>query len=129
MKIVLDTSGYCASDLGSESALDALETADQIFLPSVAYGELYYGFKNGSRFSKNATRLDGFIKTFAIQIIAVDLDVARIYGDIFAFLKSKGKPIPTNDIWIAASCLSVGGLLLTSDQHFRVIDTMQLRLV
>ncbi|MEZ4270915.1 MAG: type II toxin-antitoxin system VapC family toxin [Myxococcota bacterium] len=125
MKLVLDTSGYCLGDLGNEEALALMERADSLFLPSIVYGELYYGFRYGSRFKQNQRRLDTFIEQFDVSVIYVDLDVARKFGDIFAALRKKGTPIPTNDIWIAACCMSVGGTLLTGDAHFSRVQQIQ----
>ncbi len=125
MKLVLDTNAYCLCDLGEEKALSLVERATTLFLPTIVYGELYYGFRHGNRFAANLKRLDDFVDQFGVQLINVDRDVARKFGDIFAFLRKKGNPIPINDIWIAASCMSVGGVLLTNDQHFSVLEQIQ----
>ena len=127
MKLVLDTNAYCLSDVGSESALEALEEAHSLFLPSIVYGELYYGFQYGSKLRENIKRLNRFIEEFQVTLIAVDQEVATKYGDIYASLRKKGKPIPTNDLWISACCMSVGGTLLTEDQHFKAVDQIQIR--
>lgn len=129
MKLVLDTNAYCLCDIAQEQALERVERATTLYLPAVVYGELYYGFRHGKRFEKNLKRLDQFIDEFDVQVIPVDMDVARKFGDIFAILRKKGTPIPTNDIWIAASCMSVGGVLLTSDRHFTGIEQIQIEFI
>lgn len=129
MKIVLDTNAYCLCDVGQEPALESVERAASLFLPAIVYGELYYGFRHGKRFETNLKRLDQFIEEYDVRIIPVDLDVARKFGDIFASLRRKGSPIPTNDIWIAACCMSVGGTLLTSDHHFISVEQIQMEFV
>ncbi len=126
MKLVLDTNAYCLGDMNQEPVLELIERATSLFLPSIVYGELYYGFRHGQRFETNLKRLEQFIETFDVQIIPVDLDVARKFGDIFASLRKKGIPIPTNDIWIAACCMSIGGVLLTSDRHFKSVEQIQI---
>lgn len=118
MKIVVDTCAYCQCDVGNVAALTALESASQIFLPVIAYGELHYGFSHGTRLQANLTRLEQFIDQFQVDVIPIDIAVARKFGTIFASLRKKGTPIPTNDIWIAACCMEVGGTLLTCDGHF-----------
>lgn len=125
MKLVLDTNAYCLCDVGQEEALDLAERAKSLFLPTIVYGELYYGFRHGKKFDTNLRRLDQFIEQYDVEIISVDLDVARKFGDIFAALRRKATPIPTNDIWIAACCMSIGGTLLTSDRHFKNVDQIQ----
>lgn len=129
VKIVLDTNAYCLCDLKNEQALSIAERANTLFLPSIVYGELYYGFRHGKRFESNLKRLDQFIYEFDVEMISVDLDIARKFGDIFASLRKKGTPIPSNDIWIAASCMSVGGTLLTADQHFKHVDQIQTEMI
>lgn len=129
MKLVLDTNAYCLCDTGHSEALETLGQARHIFLPAIAFGELYYGFKHGTRLHENLRRLEKFIHDFDVQVIPVDLSVGRIFGDIYADLRRKGKPIPTNDIWIGASCSAVGGTLLTADKHFQAIDRIDVRLI
>jgi len=129
VKLVLDTNAYCLCDVNQERALELVERATSLFLPSIVYGELYYGFRHGKRFETNLKRLDQFAEEYDVQIIPVDLDVARKFGDIFASLRKKGNPIPTNDIWIAACCMSVGGTLLTSDNHFKYVEQIQIEFV
>ncbi len=121
MKAVLDTNFYCLCDTGNQDAVTALSNASSILIPAVVFGELYYGFKYGTRFYDNNIRLKKFMIEFEVAIIHVDEDVATHFGDIYANLRRRGKPIPTNDIWIAASAMNVGGSLLTLDRHFRYI--------
>ena len=58
-------------------------------------------------------------------MINVNADVARKYAAIFLSLQKKGAKIPINDVWIAASCMVVGGRLLTRDKHFDVVDQIE----
>jgi predicted nucleic acid-binding protein len=39
-------------------------------------------------------------------------------------LNKIGRPIPTNDIWIAATALETGSHLITYDKHFNYIDEL-----
>ncbi len=125
MKLVIDTNAYCLCDLGNEVALSFLEEAKYIFLPVIVFGELYYGFKHGARLHENLRRLEKFVDSFNVQTIPVDLSVARNFGDLYSALRKKGKPIPTNDIWIASCCQAVGGVLLTADTHFKNVDSIE----
>ena len=129
MKIVLDTSAYCLCDAGNEFSLQMVEESSALYLPVIVYGELYYGFRYGSRFQENLKRLDRFLDEFQVELVTVSRQVARLFGDIYAALRNKGAPIPTNDIWIAACCKAVGGTLLTADGHFRQVDQIETRLI
>ncbi len=125
MKLVFDTNAYCLCDLGNEKALSFVETATSLFMPIIVYGELYFGFKHGKKYDYNIKRLDKFIQTFDVELISVDVDVAKKFGDIYSSLKKRETPIPTNDIWIAACCMSMGGVLLTNDKHFQIVEQIQ----
>lgn len=129
MKLVIDTNFYKALIDENPNALEALENANTIYIPFVVYAELYYGFKHGSKFDVNFKTLNRFIENFSIQIIHGDTDVATKYADIFNDLLKKGKPIPTNDVWIAACCMSVGGILHTYDKHFNSVHQIQVKLL
>jgi tRNA(fMet)-specific endonuclease VapC len=44
---------------------------------------------------------------------------------IKAALRTSGRMIPDNDIWIAASAMQHGLTLATRDQHFQAVDGLQ----
>jgi tRNA(fMet)-specific endonuclease VapC len=58
-------------------------------------------------------------------VVSCDLDVAREYGRLKQRLKEKGRPIPENDIWIAAAAKHHGMVLVTRDGHFNEVDDLQ----
>ena len=126
MKLVLDTNIY--SDY-AEGLTDVVESIVQygqdLFIPSIVLGELTYGFLKGNRQTYNERKLRQIINRLRIEIIPVDNDVARKYGFIFLALQKKGTRIPINDVWIAACCMTVGGVLLTRDRHFEQVDQIE----
>jgi tRNA(fMet)-specific endonuclease VapC len=75
-------------------------TADEVFVPAITLGELYYGARKSPRFEANINRIDAFAATMAI--LGCDEATARQYGRVKDDLRAKGRPIPENDIWIAA---------------------------
>jgi tRNA(fMet)-specific endonuclease VapC len=83
-------------------------------------GELYFGAAKSDRPSQNAARIDDFTGSSGI-VIGIDGETARLYGSIKAELKRQGKPVPENDIWIAASARQHGLTLVTRDRHFQHI--------
>jgi predicted nucleic acid-binding protein len=70
----------------------------------------------------NERKLRQFRDILNVDVINVNTDVARKYAAIYLSLQKKGTKIPINDVWIAASCIDVGGTLLTRDRHFEVVD-------
>ncbi len=126
MKLVLDTNIYCDYAEGLPEVVDAIATHGQyLFIPSIVIGELHYGFMKGSRQRFNEKKLRQMISRLKIEMINVDAEVARKYALIYLFLEKKGAKIPINDVWIAASCMEVGGTLLTRDQHFGVVEQIE----
>lgn len=123
MKLVLDTNAYCDFAEGRPQTVEILATHNEsIFLPAVVLGELHYGFMKGSQQLFNEEKLVQVINLLQIEIIDITANVARKYGKIYLSLVRKGKKIPINDVWIAASCMDIGGTLLTRDRHFQFID-------
>lgn len=126
MKLVLDTNIYSDYAEGIPETVDFMAThGESLYLPSVVLGELQFGFMKGNRQRFNENHLATFIKRLKVKIISVDANVARKYALIFLSLQKKGSKIPINDVWIAASCMAVGGTLLTRDTHFEVVDQIE----
>jgi len=126
VKLVLDTNIYCDYAEGLPHAVEYLATrGDDIYLPSIVMGELTYGFMKGSRQQLNERKLQEIIKKLKIEIINVNRNVSRKYAIIYLSLVKKGAKIPINDVWIAASCMEVGGTLLTRDHHFHYVEQIE----
>jgi predicted nucleic acid-binding protein len=126
LKLVLDTNIYCDFAEGLPDAVDAIATYGQsIFIPSVVIGELFFGFMKGSRQQFNEKKLRQVVSRLKIEIIDVNTDVARKYAMIYLSLQERGIKIPINDVWIAACCMEVGGILLTRNKHFELVDQIE----
>lgn len=126
MKLVLDTNIYSDYAEGFPQTVDFMAThGEHMYLPSVVLGELNFGFMKGSRKRFNERKLQQFINRLKVEIIDVDADVARKYAIIYLSLQAGGTKIPLNDVWIAASCMEVGGTLLTRDKHFEVVAQIE----
>ncbi len=69
--------------------------------------------------------MEQFVKRLRVEIIDVDADVAGKYAIVFLSLQNKETRIPINDVWIAASCMEIGGTLLTRDRHFEVVEQIE----
>mgnify|MGYP000470266439 FL=1 len=126
MKLVLDTNIYCDYAEGIPKVVDYMAIhGEDIFLPSIVIGELTYGFMKGSRQQFNERKLQEIIKKLQVEIIDVNQNVSRKYALIYLSLVKKGTKIPINDVWIAASCMEVGGSLLTRDRHFQHVEQIE----
>jgi len=81
-----------------------------------------FGFRNGAHYAKNRAQLESFLANRFVEFLPVTLDTADRFGLICAGLKRKGRPIPSNDIWIAAHALERGADLVSFDGHFSEIE-------
>ncbi len=88
-------------------------------------GELLGGFAAGSREAKNRSELARFLDSPRVDVVPVTAQTAHSYALVWSGLRRKGQPIPTNDLWIAASALEHGAALLTHDAHFAHIDGLR----
>lgn len=128
MRICLDTSAYSAFKRGHHGVVEALARAERIALPPIVLGELLGGFRAGLRESKNREELERFLASPRVDVVPLDVETAERYGEIFAHLRSAGTPIPTNDIWIAATAMQWGLRVHTTDPHFERVPQVTVEL-
>mgnify|MGYP001175519502 CR=1 FL=1 len=117
-RALLDTSGYSAFMRGDPAIKEMLQTVDAIYLNPIVLGELRAGFLRGRLRQKNETRLNQFLASSRVSILPLDEDTAERYAVILNTLWNAGTPIPTNDIWIAATAMQYGLAVITTDAHF-----------
>ena len=117
-RLMLDTSAYSDFLKGNPSIKLALQQADEIFLNPVILGELFAGFSLGKDEKKNRAILEDFLSSPRVNILLIDQETSERYAVITKYLRVKGAPIPTNDLWIAASAMQFGLKVLTTDRHF-----------
>jgi tRNA(fMet)-specific endonuclease VapC len=121
-KILLDTNGYVAFKKGDKDALQIIQKATTIGFSVVVLGELLAGFTAGSKESTNREELKAFLNSPRVMLLNIGEATSEFYANVFSGLKRKGKPIPTNDLWIAATALEHGHAIFTYDRHFKEID-------
>lgn len=126
MKIVLDTNAYRGLFAGENAVIEIMNNVDEIILPIVVLGELLEAFKLGTREGTNRKILDKFLREVKVSVGYDGKDTAEFYAQIRIELHKKGKPIPMNDVWIAAVALENSATLVTFDGHFSEISDLKL---
>lgn len=121
---LLDANIVIALFASDTAVTERLSHAAEVFIPSIVIGELFYGARKSSRITENATRIDEFVRSNAV--LSCDVETARRYGEIKDGLRQKGRPIPENDIWIAALALQHTLVLVSRDAHFREVENLEL---
>jgi len=117
-RILLDSSAYSAYMEGHPALQAPVQRAAGVHLNAVVLGELLAGFKKGSRTRQNEERLRRFVAASRVRVMYVDEETAVRYAAIKDYLRREGTPIPTNDVWIAATAFQHGLRLQTLDAHF-----------
>ena len=126
MNLLLDTNAYVEFCSGEPQIVDAVKNAINIYFPLIVIGELRAGFECGSKKQYNEKILDDFLNEECVEIIYPNNLTSRQYSLIFKELRIKGKPIPTNDIWIAALAIQNNMILITKDTHFHELDNISI---
>ena len=117
--MILDTNALSAAADDDPALIPVLAGADEIALPVIVLGEYRYGIAR----SRNRTGYESWLKGLLNDCIVLDISelTTRYYADINVELKRAGKPIPTNDLWIAALCRQHSLPLLSRDRHFDLV--------
>lgn len=116
---LLDTNAAIAL-LNNNLTMAAFLNQVEFYISATVMGELYWGAENSTHAQSNRDRVDAFASQR--QLLECDVDTARWYGKVMVQLRRKGRPIPQNDIWIAATALQHNLILLTKDQHFLHVE-------
>ncbi len=121
MKIAIDTNRYRDLREGHLPTISIMESAEQIHVPFVVVAELKIGFGQGKRRAENERILASFLSKPQVAIAFPDKETIEAYSEIFLDLKSRGTPIPPNDLWIAALCIRNNWSLYSRDRHFDLL--------
>jgi tRNA(fMet)-specific endonuclease VapC len=103
-------------------SLELFGVARRLYINTVVLGEFLGGITLGSRRETNMRYLSQFLAAPRVSVLESGRATAEHYADIWVSQRRKGRPIPTNDMWIAASAREHGLLLFTHDAHFREVD-------
>ena len=125
-RIVLDTNAYVALRRGDVRVLEAIEKAEHVYLPVFVSGELLYGFKLGGRELANRRELEAFMAEPEVRSLHTTAETADVFAGVKARLRRQGRPIPDNDLWVAALCLETGSTLVSFDSHFGHVDGLRI---
>lgn len=125
-RIIIDTNFYVAFKRKDPASVELMQKAEYIAVNAIILGELLAGFRCGSREEQNRRELDQFLDSPRVALLPVDDETSEFYAQIFHELRQKGRPIPSNDLWLAASALQHGLAVATHDDHFNHISGLLL---
>lgn len=114
--MILDTNAVSALFDGDERLAAALDGAGATYLPVIVVGEYRYGLQRSRHRSKLEKLLDLLVKESIV--LSVDLATALDYAALREELRRRGRPLPENDLWIAALARQHELPVLSRDTHF-----------
>jgi tRNA(fMet)-specific endonuclease VapC len=119
--LLIDTNIYTYALKGDPEVVSVLQQAHEIGISAVSIGELLSGFKAGKKEQENRHELGEFLDSPRVRVYGIDEETAEFYAEVLNNLKKKGRPIPTNDIWIASLAFQHGQPLFSKDKHFEAV--------
>lgn len=124
LEVALDSTVAIAV-LNDRSGIGAwIQKFDEVFLPVPAIGELRFGALHSGRPAENLRRIEELISR--CRVLEVRLGTTEVYARLRLGLRRKGRPIPENDLWIAALSVEHGVPLAATDSHFDELAEVQL---
>ena len=121
--MILDTNALSAAADREPSALEVVARAERLAVPVIVLGEFRLGIAQSRHKVSYETWLRDWVS--AVSVLDVDEGTTHSYAVIGLELKAKGKPIPANDLWIAALCRQHSLPLLSRDRHFDFVSGLQ----
>jgi tRNA(fMet)-specific endonuclease VapC len=125
VRIAIDTNRYRDLRDNVRDAVETVESAAEVFVPFVVAAELKTGFGQGNRRAQNERIFRRFLAAPGVRLLFADDLTIGVYTDLFLGLKARGRPIPFNDLWIAALCVQHGLTLYTRDSHFDYLPRLR----
>ena len=123
MALILDTNAPSALGDGDEALEETIREEHDLALPAVVLGEYLFGIRQ----SRWRNRYEGWLRDHMSKflLLAVGNKTAERYAEIRQELKTAGRPIPSNDLWIAALSREHGYPVITRDVHFAAVRDLR----
>ncbi|MEK6644188.1 MAG: type II toxin-antitoxin system VapC family toxin [Planctomycetota bacterium] len=118
LRLAIDVNRYSDLCRGDEFTLETIRRASEVFFPFVAVAEIRAGFLGGTHAKQNEARFGEFMRSQRVRTLFADEATIQLYADLVVSLRKTGKPVPTNDLWIAALAIQHDLTLFTRDRHF-----------
>jgi predicted nucleic acid-binding protein len=114
--LILDTNALSAFFDDETEAVQMVSRARAVAIPVIVAGEFAFGIEQSRHREAYEKALRRMLER--CSVLNIDLDTAQHYAAIRHELKSAGKPIPANDVWIAALSRQHSMPVMSRDSHF-----------
>jgi len=121
--VILDTNGLSAMADGDVKLEPLLHQAVEIAVPVIVLGEYKYGIRQ----SRSRARYERWLADVigSCRVLVVDEGTAGLYAEVRDELKRSGRPIPGNDLWIAALARQHALPVISRDLHFDFVPGLK----
>jgi tRNA(fMet)-specific endonuclease VapC len=126
--VILDTSVLVAAERGRASLDAAIQDDDDVAIAAITVAELWVGVElaDARRRPRRTTFVEQVISSIPVE--EYDLHVARMHAELLAGARRAGKPRGAHDLIIAATAISRGRVLITTDSAgFEQIPGLKVR--
>jgi tRNA(fMet)-specific endonuclease VapC len=120
--VILDTNALSAIVDGDANIAKVLPP-ERLAIPVIVLGEFQFGVEQSRRRDRYIQWLSEQLSDY--EILEITATSARYYAEIRLESKQNGKPLPSNDVWIAALCRQHNLPILSRDRHFDVVKGLQ----
>lgn len=120
--LALDTSAVSALLEGDAALLELLGGVTRFALPVIVVGEYRFGLQRSRHRKQLAALLDELVAES--DLLLVDDHTTLHYAQVREALRAKGRPLPENDVWIAALCRQHERALVTRDSDFQHVASL-----
>jgi len=111
-----DTSVFIALEGGRTLAVDRLP--DELAVSVVTIAELRVGVLAAADSATRARRLATLTSAMAFDPLPIDDAVAEAWAGLRLQLRDRGRRMPVNDSWIAATAIALGVPVVTQDADY-----------
>ena len=121
--MILDTNALSAMADGDPALKPILQQTNELAIPVIVLGEYRYGIAQ----SRNRLNYEKWLSDVltGCRVLRVDEETALQYANLRVDLKRRGRPVPGNDLWIAALALQHAMEVLSRDGHFDYVPRLK----
>lgn len=120
--LALDTNAVSALLEGDVALLELLDGVTRLALPVIVVGEYRFGLQRSRHRKQLAAMLDELVAES--DLLVVDDHTTLHYVHVREALRAKGRPLPENDVWIAALCRQHERTLVSRDGDFQHVASL-----
>ncbi|MCC6586594.1 MAG: type II toxin-antitoxin system VapC family toxin [Bryobacterales bacterium] len=120
--MILDTNALSALADGDEGLGSIIAQGQVLAIPVIVLGEFRFGIAYSRDHARYRTWLEDMVRS--CRVLPIDNRTAEFYAGVRSDLKKFGRPIPQNDLWIAALARQHQMPMISRDRHFDAVPEL-----